>query len=62
MNLAFTLISSGGFLPVNDLSNILKDNSQIIILSILMLSSFFSIFFGYNLITTLDFIKNFQIP
>ena len=54
LNLAFTLISSGGFLPVNDLSNIVKDNSQIIILSILMLSSFFSIFFTYNLI----FLKN----
>ena len=50
LNLAFTLISSGGFLPVNDLSSILKDNSQIIIVSLLMLSSFFSIFFGYNLI------------
>ncbi len=54
LNLAFTLISSGGFLPVNDLSNIIKDNTQIIVLSLLMLSSFFSIFFGYNLI----FIKN----
>ena len=54
LNLAFTLISSGGFLPVNDLSNILKENSQIIVLSILMLTSFFSIFFSYNLI----FIKN----
>ena len=50
LNLAFTLISSGGFLPVNDLSNIIKDNSQIVILSFLMLSSFFSIFFSYNLI------------
>ncbi len=50
LNLAFTLVSSGGFLPVNDLSNILKENSQIIILSLLMLTSFFSIFFGYNLI------------
>ena len=50
LNLAFTLISSGGFLPVNELSNIIKDNSQIIIVSILMLSSFFSIFFSYNLI------------
>ncbi len=50
LNLAFTLISSGGFLPVNDLSNIIKDNSQIIILSLLMLLSFFSIFFSYNLI------------
>ena len=54
LNLAFTLISSGGFLPVNDLSSILKENTQIIILSLLMLSSFFSIFFGYNII----FIKN----
>ena len=50
LNLAFTLISSGGFLPVNDLSSILKDNTQIIVLSILMLLSFFSIFFSYNLI------------
>ena len=54
LNLAFTLISSGGFLPVNDLSNIIKENSQIIILSLLMLTSFFSIFFTYNLI----FFKN----
>ena len=50
LNLAFTLISSGGFLPVNDLSNIIKDNTQIVILSFLMLTSFFSIFFSYNLI------------
>ena len=50
LNLAFTLISSGGFLPVNDLSSIIKQNSQIIVLSLLMLTSFFSIFFSYNLI------------
>ena len=50
LNLAFSLISSGGFLPVNDLSAIIKENSQIIILSLLMLLSFFSIFFSYNLI------------
>ena len=54
LNLAFTLISSGGFLPVNELSSIFKDNSQVIILSLLMLLSFFSIFFSYNII----FIKN----
>ncbi len=54
LNLAFSLISSGGFLPVNDLSNIFKENIQIVILSLLMLLSFFSIFFTYNLI----FIKN----
>jgi len=50
LNLAFSLISSGGFLPDNDLTNIIKNNSQIIILSVLMLFSFFSIFFSYNLV------------
>ena len=50
LNLAFTLISSGGFLPVNELPSIIKENSQMIVLSLLMLTSFFSIFFGYNLI------------
>ncbi len=50
LNLAFTLISSGGFLPVNELSTILKENFQIVILALLMLFSFFSIFFSYNLI------------
>tara|TARA_Y100000591_G_scaffold193386_1_gene167236 strand:- start:249 stop:1655 length:1407 start_codon:yes stop_codon:yes gene_type:complete len=50
LNLAMTIISSGGFLPVNDLSKILIHNSQIIVFSILMLISFFSIFFIYNLV------------
>ena len=34
LNLAFTLISSGGFLPVNELSSVIKTNPQTIILSI----------------------------
>ncbi len=59
LNLAFTLISSGGFLPVNDLSIIIKENSQIIILSLLMMFSFFSIFFSYNLILFKDKNSNF---
>ena len=50
LNLAFSLISSGGFLPDNDLTNIIKNNTQIIILSVLMLFSFFSIFLSYNLV------------
>ena len=54
LNLAMTIISSGGFLPTNYLSNILINSSQIIVFSLLMLSSFFSIFLSYNLI----FIKN----
>ena len=43
-NLAMTLISSGGFLPDNELSRILVNNTQIIVFSFLMLTSFFSIF------------------
>ena len=54
LNLAMTIISSGGFLPTNNLSNILVHNSQIIVFSLLMLTSFFSIFLTYNLI----FFKN----
>ena len=50
LNLALTIISSGGFLPVNELSTIIRENAQIIIFSLLMLFSFFSLFFTYNLI------------
>ena len=49
-NLALTIISSGGFLPTNNLSDIIKTDAQIIIFSLLLLFSFFSIFFFYNLI------------
>jgi trk system potassium uptake protein len=49
-NLSMTLISSGGFLPVNNLSIILNNNLQEIILAFLMLISFFSIFLSYNLL------------
>ena len=59
LNLAMTIISSGGFLPSNNLSNILINNSQIIITSILLLSSFFSIFLIYNLIFTKNHNLNF---
>ena len=59
LNLAMTLISSGGFLPSNNLSNILINNSQIIIISILMLTSFFSIFLIYNLFFTKNHNMNF---
>ena len=59
LNLAMTIISSGGFLPSNNLSNILISNSQIVILSLLMLLSFFSIFLSYNLIFTKNHNLNF---
>ena len=53
-NLALTIISSGGFLPVNNLSSIVNTNIKEIIFAFLMLLSFFSIFLTYNLL----FIKN----
>jgi trk system potassium uptake protein TrkH len=59
LNLAMTIISSGGFLPSNNLSNILINNSQIIIMSLLMLTSFFSIFLVYNLVFTKNHNLNF---
>jgi len=45
-----TIISSGGFLPVNNLSSILDSNFKEVVFSLLMLSSFFSLFLTYNLI------------
>ena len=48
-NLSLTLISSGGFLPTNNLSLILNTEIKQIIFSICMLFSFFSLFLLYNL-------------
>ena len=59
LNLAMTVVSSGGFLPSNNLSNILINDSQIIIMSLLMLTSFFSIFLVYNLVFTKNHNLNF---
>ena len=53
-NLSMTLISSGGFLPVNNLSSIVNTNIKEIAFALLMLVSFFSIFLSYNLF----FVKN----
>ena len=59
LNLSMTIISSGGFLPSNNLSSVLTNQTQIVIFSILMLVSFFSIFFIYNLIFLRDKNLNF---
>jgi trk system potassium uptake protein TrkH len=59
LNLAMSIISSGGFLPSNSLSNILINKTQIIIISLLMLTSFFSIFLIYNLLFTKNHNINF---
>ena len=49
-NLSLTLMSSGGFLPVNNLELIINTKFKEIVLSITMLVSFFSLFFTYNLV------------
>ena len=59
LNLAMTIISSGGFLPSNELSDILVNNVQIIVSSLLFLTSFFSIFLTYNLVFTKNHNINF---
>ena len=53
-NLAMTIISSGGFLPVNNISSIINTNTKEIVFSILMLFSYFSLFLIYNIL----FLKN----
>ena len=49
-NFSLTLISSGGFLPVNNIDIIFQTELSKLILSILMLISFFSLFLVYNLV------------
>ena len=49
LNLSMTIISSGGFLPFNNLDIILNTNLKQIVFSLLMLFSFFSLFLTYNL-------------
>ena len=46
-----SLISSGGFLPVNNLDTILDNKTKQFVISFSMLLSFFSLFLTYNLIT-----------
>jgi len=54
LNLSMSVISSGGFLPSNNIDIILNSELKLIFFSFLMLSSFFSLFLSYNLI----FLKN----
>ncbi len=49
-NLALTIISSGGFLPVNDLNIIFNSDISKFVLSLSILTSYFSLFFIFNLI------------
>ena len=49
-NLSLTLISSGGFLPVNDLDGLINSDFKKITFAFLMLLSYFSLFLSYNLL------------
>ena len=49
-NLSLTIISSGGFLIVNDINEIIQSNFQIYIFSLSMLISFFGILLPYNIL------------
>ncbi len=49
-NLALTVISSGGFLIVNNINEILQSDFQIYIFSLSMLISFFGILLPYNML------------
>ncbi len=48
LNLALSVISSGGFLPTNNLSSILNNELKINLFSLTLLISFFGLFFFYN--------------
>jgi len=58
LNLAMTIISSGGFLPTNSLGQIIKTNMQEIILCLAFLLSTLNIFFVINIFKKNNFIKN----
>ena len=59
-NLAFTTISSGGFIPTNNLSNIIDTNLQIFVLSITLLFPIFNFFLLYDVITRQFSFRNHQ--
>jgi len=51
VNLAFTTISSGGFIPGDNLSNIVNTNTQIFVLSITLLFPIFNFYLLFNIFT-----------
>ena len=59
-NLAFTSISSGGFLPKESLSEILKKDLQIFIFSLTLLFPIFNFFLLYDVITRKFSFRNYQ--
>ena len=59
-NLSFTTISSGGFIPRENLSDIIETNFQIFVLSITLLFPIFNFFLLHDIITRQFSFKNHQ--
>ena len=59
-NLAFTVISSGGFIPNNNLSDIFRNNLQIFIFSITLLFPIFNFFILHDIVTRKFSLKNYH--
>jgi len=59
-NLAFTTISSGGFIPTDNLSYIIENNLQIFVLSISLLFPIFNFFLLHDVITRQFSFRNHQ--
>jgi len=59
-NLAFTTISSGGFLPVDNLSNIVETRLQIFVLATTLLFPIFNFFLLHDVITRQFSLRNHQ--
>ena len=59
-NLSFTAISSGGFISSNNLSDIISNNLQIVMLSIALLFPIFNFFLLFDIITKKFSLKNNQ--
>jgi len=60
VNLAFTTVSSGGFIPATNLSDIIVNNLQTFILSIVLLYPIFNFFLFFDIITRKFKFKNNQ--
>ena len=60
LHLAFTVISSGGFLPKNNLSNVINNDFQILILSITLLFPIFNFYLLFKIFTNKFKINNQQ--
>ena len=56
LNLTMSLVSAGGFLPTNDLNQIIRTNLQEIILILSFLVSIFNIYFVYSLFRKKNFL------